>query len=69
MAPLIRTTFNPAVEIFVGPAEFLDLSRQGLIYEGEDPPASEPLALKIRLVESTESPDEYEAQIEAEEVI
>jgi hypothetical protein len=32
----VRTTFNPREVIRVGAAELLDLTRQGLIYEGED---------------------------------
>lgn len=36
----IRTTINPGEVIEVGDAEFLDLTRQGLIFDGE--PEGEP---------------------------
>lgn len=31
----VRTTMNPGKEIEVGPEEYLDLSRQGLLHKGE----------------------------------
>jgi hypothetical protein len=31
----VRTTMQPDKEIEVGPQEFLDLQRQGLLYEGK----------------------------------
>lgn len=37
----IRTTFNPGQSIEVGDAEYLDLKRQGLIYEGDAPAADD----------------------------
>lgn len=32
----VRTTFQPDVELEVGPAEYLDLERQGLLVQEED---------------------------------
>lgn len=32
----VRTTFQPDVELEVGPAEYLDLERQGLLVQDDD---------------------------------
>ncbi len=32
----VRTTFQPDVELEVGPAEYLDLERQGLLVQDEE---------------------------------
>jgi hypothetical protein len=53
----IRTTINPREVIEVGEAEFLDLTRQGLIYEGkvselEEPTAPDPAIVEPGLITS-----------------
>jgi hypothetical protein len=38
--PTVRTTMRPDQEIEVGDAEYVDLSRQGLLAEDPEPPAA-----------------------------
>jgi len=66
--PLIRTTFDPTVEIFVSDEEYLDLDRQGLIYTGAPTPPT-PVALKLQLEVVAGIPDEFTAQVVQEEVV
>lgn len=46
MTHKIRTTMRPDVEIEVGDAEYLDLQREGLLVEDNEPAAPPPAAKK-----------------------
>ncbi len=40
----VRTTFQPDVELEVGPPEYLDLARQGLLVDQNKKPAADKAA-------------------------